>query len=93
MPPMAKHVDADFIRDTSPEALKVFYGIQRRRTGEQKLADAFDLSDGLLEMAKQGVRMRYPEAAEREVFLRAVATRLPRELMLRAYGWDPLAHG
>ena len=93
MPPMAKHVDADFIRDTSPEALKVFYGIQRRRTGEQKLADAFDLSDGLLEMAKQGVRMRYPEAPEREVFLRAVATRLPRELMLRAYGWDPLAHG
>ena len=45
------------------------------------------------EMAKQGVRMRYPEAVEREAFLRAVATRLPRELMLRAYGWDPLAHG
>ncbi len=93
MPPMAKHVDADFIRDTSPEALKVLYGIQRRRTGEQKLADAFDLSEGLFEMAKQGVRMRYREAPEQEVFLRAVATRLPRELMIRAYGWDPLAHG
>ena len=93
MPQTAKHADADFVRDTSPEALKVFYGIQRRRTGEQKLADAFDLSEGVFEMAKQGVRMRYPEAQEREVFLRAVATRLPPELMIRAYGWDPLAHG
>ncbi len=93
MPQKAKHADADFARDTSPEALNVFHGIQRRRTGEQKLADAFDLSEGLLEMSKQGVRMRYPDAPEREVFLRAVATRLPRELMIRAYGWDPLAHG
>ena len=79
--------------DTSPEALKVFYEIQRRHSGGQKLADAFDLSEGLFEMAKRGVRMRYPDAPEREVFLRAVATRLPRELMIRAYAWDPLAHG
>ena len=93
MPQAAKHTDADFVRDTSPEALKVFYAIQRRRTGEQKLGDAFDLSEGLFEMAKQGVRMRYPNAPEREVLLRAVATRLPRELMIRAYRWDPLAHG
>ena len=93
MPKTAKHADADFIGDTDPEALRVFYDIQRRRSGEQKLADAFDLSQGLFEMAKQGVRMRYPEADEREVFLRAVATRLPRELMIRAYGWDPLLHG
>ena len=89
MPQTLKHADVDFLRDTSPAALKVFYSIQR----EQKLADAFDLSEGLFEMAKQGARMRNPAAPEREVFLRAVATRLPRELMIRAYGWDPLAHG
>jgi hypothetical protein len=89
----AKHADADFIRDTSPEALKVFYDIQRQRSGEQKLADTFDLSEGLFETAKQGVRVRYPKAPEREIFLRAVATRLPRESMIRAYGWDPLANG
>ena len=92
MPQTLKHADVDFLRDTSPEALKMFLCLQRRRTGEQKLADAFDLSEGPSEMAKQGARMRYPAAPEREVFLRAVATRLPRELMIRAYGWDPLAH-
>jgi hypothetical protein len=92
MPEEAPHADADFVRDTTPEALAVFYEIQRNRPPEQKLADAFDLSQGLFELTKAGIRMRYPEAEEREVFLRAVATRLPRELMIRAYGWDPLCH-
>lgn len=43
--------------------LRVFYDIQRRRSGEQKLADVFDLSPGLFEMAKEGVRTQYPEVA------------------------------
>jgi hypothetical protein len=91
--PQPAHADADFVRDTSPEALKVFYEIQRRRPPEQKFADIFDLSEGLFELAKAGIRTRHPAADEREVFLRAVATRLSRELMIRAYGWDPLVHG
>ena len=92
MPQTALHADSDFVRDTSPEALAVFYEIQRRRPPEQKLADTFDLSQGLFEFVKSGIRTRHPAADEREVFLRAVATRLPRELMIRAYGWDPLQH-
>jgi hypothetical protein len=46
-----RHADADFIHDTSPAALEVFYEI-----------------------------------------LRAVATKTPRDLMIKAYGWDPDAH-
>ena len=68
----------------------MFYEIQRRRSPEQKLADTLDLSQGLFELVKSGMRMRHPAADEREVFRRAVATRLSRELMIRAYGWDPL---
>ena len=90
--PLSPHADADFVRDTSPEALKVFYEIQRRRTPEQKLADVFALSQGLFEAVKTGMRLRHPDADEREVFLRAVATRLPRDLMIKAYGWDPALH-
>lgn len=86
------HADLDFVSDTDPKALEVFLEIQRRRTPEQKLNDVFDLSDGLFEMAKAGVRLRYPEADEREVFLRAVAMKTPRELMIKAYGWDPALH-
>jgi hypothetical protein len=66
------HADADFVRDTSTEALAVFYEIQRKRSVAQKLVDVFDLSEGLFETVKAGVRMRHPKADEREVFLRAV---------------------
>jgi hypothetical protein len=86
------HADVDFVRDTSAEALSVFRETQRRRTCGQKLADVFDLSEGLFEMVKAGMRLRYPAADEQEVFLRAVASRVPRELMIRAYGWDPALH-
>jgi hypothetical protein len=54
--------------------------------------DVFDLSEGLFETVKTGIRLRYPEADEREVFLRAVASRVSRELMIQAYGWDPAVH-
>jgi len=86
------HADADFLRDTSAEALSVFYEIQRKRPAGQKLADVFDLSEGLFETVKAGIRLRHPDADQREVFLRAVASRVPRELMIRAYGWDPALH-
>jgi hypothetical protein len=86
------HADVDFVRDTSAEALSVFYEIHRKRPIEQKLADVFDLSEGLFETVKAGIRLRYRESDEREVFLRAVASRVPRELMIRAYGWDAAVH-
>jgi hypothetical protein len=54
--------------------------------------DVFDLSGGLFETVKAGIRLRYPKADERQVFLRAVASRVPRELMIRAYSWDPAMH-
>ena len=87
-----QHADVDFLRDTSAPALSVFYEIQRNRPAAQKLIDVFDLSEGLFETVKAGMRLRYPKAAEREIFLRAVATRVPPELMIRAYGWDPALH-
>jgi len=63
------HADVDFVRDTSAEALAVFYEIQRR-PGGQKLVDVFDLSEGLFETVKAGIQRRYPDADEREVFPR-----------------------
>jgi hypothetical protein len=86
------YADVDFVRDTSAEALSLFYQIQRKRPVGQKLVDVFDLSEGLFETVKAGIRLRYPKADEREVFLRAVASRVSRELMIRAYGWDPAVH-
>jgi len=70
----------DFVRDTDPKALKVFYEIQRRRTPGEKANDVFELTDWVIRLAERGVRMRYPGIGEREVFLRAAALRIPRDL-------------
>ena len=44
-------------------------------------------------MAEAGVRKMHPQAPDREVFLRVASRHLPRELMIRAYGWDPEIDG
>jgi hypothetical protein len=69
--------------------MEVWLELLRRKTPGERMAMAFELTDFALRMAESGVRARYPGASEREVFLRAAALRLPRDLMIRAYGWDP----
>jgi hypothetical protein len=75
--------------DTDPRAMEVWLDLLRRKTPGERIAIALELTDFALRMAESGVRARFPEASEREIFLRAAALRLPRDLMIRAYGWDP----
>ena len=75
--------------DTDPQALEVFLELHRRMTPSQKLAAVFEMSEIVLRMAAAGVRQRFPEAGDREIFLRTAALHLDRNLMLRAYGWHP----
>ena len=86
-------MSSDFFSDTDPKALQVFLDIHRRMPAARKVAMVFEMTEMVLGAAKAGVRMQYPDADEREVFLRATARRLDRETMIRVYGWDPLEHG
>ncbi len=45
------------------------------------------------QLARAGIRMRYPEADEREIELRLMALRAGREAMLKYFGWDPDGEG
>ncbi len=83
---------SDFFSDTDPRALEVFLSRQRRMTASEKITRVFELSDLILQAAKAGVRQMYPDADEREVFLRATARRLDRETMIKVYGWAPELH-
>ncbi len=76
--------------DTSPEAWEVFLEVQRRRTPMEKLTTAFELSETVRRLSLSGLRLRHPGASERELFLRMVALQIPRDLMIRAYGWHPV---
>jgi hypothetical protein len=79
--------------DTSPEAMEVWLDILRNKKPGERMAMALQLTEFAIRLTESGVRARYPNASEREVFLRAAALRIPRDLMIRAYGWDPDGDG
>jgi predicted RNA-binding Zn ribbon-like protein len=79
--------------DTDPRAMEVWLELLRQKPPGERLATTLALTDLTLKMAEAGVRVSYPQASDREVFLRAAARHLSRELMVRAYGWDPELNG
>jgi hypothetical protein len=78
--------------DTDPKAMEVWLNLQRKMPPGEKIAAALAAGRFVLQMYEAGVRRLYPDADEREVFLRTAARHLSRDLMIRAYGWDPEAN-
>lgn len=74
--------------DTSPEAWEVYLEAQRRQTPGEKFGRALGCSTFLRAMAEAGLRRRYPQADEREIFLREARQRLGLELFHKAYGCE-----
>lgn len=72
--------------------MKVWIEVLRRMPASAKINSALAASEMVLRIAEAGVRLQYPQAGEREVFLRAAARHLSRDLMIRAYSWDPELH-
>lgn len=83
----------EWYRDTDPRALEVFLDLQRKMTVSEKLQTMFGLINMVRRFAEANVRKMYPQADEREIFLRTAARSLDRDTMVRVYGWDPQAHG
>ena len=75
--------------DTDPRAMEVWLDLQRRMPAGEKIAAVLAASHLVLRMYEAGVRLQYPEASEREIFLRTAARHLDCDLMVRVYGWDP----
>jgi hypothetical protein len=78
--------------DTDPRAMAVWVNLLRNQSAAEKIAAVFELTALAWEMAERGVRSRYPDASEHEVFLRTAALHLSREEMIQAYQWDPQEH-
>lgn len=78
--------------DTTPKALEVFIELHRRMTPSQRLSHVFELTEFQEGLQRSSVRSMYPEADDREVFLRVASRRLDRKTMIKVYGWDPELH-
>lgn len=79
--------------DTDPRAMQVWIELLRRMRPREKFAAALELTNLAFRAAEAGERLTDPSADDREIFLRAASRRLPREWMIRAYGWDPGSNG
>ncbi|HEX6852118.1 MAG TPA: hypothetical protein VF139_12025 [Candidatus Polarisedimenticolaceae bacterium] len=71
--------------DTSPEAARIQIELIRRKSTEERA----ELLTGICQMvdtfAAAGIRHRFPNASDREVFLRLAVLRLGGDLARRAY--------
>ena len=74
--------------DTSPEAWKVFLDLQRKMSPSEKLQRTIEYSDMIRKFAEAGMRRRYPNADERELFLRTARQNLGPELFRKVCGED-----
>jgi hypothetical protein len=83
---------AGWYEDTDPQSLQVFLQLHRSMTPGQRASRVFELAAFQESLQRASVRSLYPQAGDREVFLRVAARRLDRETMIRVYGWDPDLH-
>jgi hypothetical protein len=83
---------AGWYEDTDPQALQVFLQLHRSMTPGQRASRVFELAAFQESLHRASVRSLYPQAWDREIFLRVAARRLDRETMIRVYGWDPDLH-
>lgn len=79
--------------DTSPEVERIMIEHWRRLTPEQRLQRAMSIGRSLNALICAQLRQDYPDATDREIKLRLAARSYPRELMIKAFGWDPLIQG
>jgi hypothetical protein len=78
---------SDWFSNTDPSALAIFLDLQRGMSPSEKLERVFRANALMHSLAEADVRRPYPDADEREVFLRAAARRLGPELMAKVYNW------
>lgn len=79
--------------DTTPEAQRKQFELMRRLSPEQKLSLAFSLTETMRQLVLADLHHRYPQADSEEIRRRFIARVLPREDVIRAYGFDPKAEG
>jgi hypothetical protein len=79
--------------DTTPQVQRKQYELMRNLSPERKLSMAFALTDATRQLVLADLKHRFPKADEDEIRRRFIARVLPRQDVIRAYGFDPKAEG
>jgi hypothetical protein len=79
--------------DTSPDAQQLLFELLRNAPSGKKLKLTFDLIQTLRLLVFSDLLRLFPEASDDELRRRLISRLLPREDVIRAYGFDPKASG
>ncbi|HEV8370532.1 MAG TPA: hypothetical protein VGQ39_21450 [Pyrinomonadaceae bacterium] len=75
--------------DTTPEAQRTHYELMSNLAPMQRLKLAFDLTEATRKLIIADLQHRYPEADGAAIRRKFIARVLPREDVIRAFGFDP----
>jgi hypothetical protein len=79
--------------DTTPDAQRMLFERMRQLPGWKRLALAFELTQATRQLVLSDIRHRFAGAGDEEIRRRFIARVLPREDVIRAYGFDPRQEG
>ena len=79
--------------DTTNEAQRVHFELMRRLPGWKRLALAFDLTQATRQLVLADIHHHFVGASDEEIRRRFIARVLPRDDVIRAYGFDPKKEG
>ena len=77
--------------DTHPAIDRMLFDRLREMTPQQRMQATADMTRAMCQLSFAGLRLRYPNADDEELRMRAAALRLGRETMLRFFGERALA--
>lgn len=81
------------VQDTDPRIARMMIAGYRAMSPAQKLETVVQMNNAVLEMAAARLRQQYGKMTNRELKLRLAALWIDREMLKRAFGYDPDTHG
>jgi hypothetical protein len=79
--------------DTTREAQQMHFELMRRVPGWKRLKLAFELTHATRQLILADIRHQFSGASDEEIRRRFIARVLPRQDVIRAYGFDPREEG
>jgi hypothetical protein len=81
------------LTDTTDDARERLLDHWRAATPEERYTEMVRLNRMVKGLAQAGQDLRYPNATAEERRLRLASLWIPREDMIKWWGWDPVVHG
>ena len=81
------------LSDTTTDAQAMVYELMGRLPAWKKLKLTCELIETARNLTRADLQKQFPQASEPELRRRFIARVLPRELVIRAYGFDPEQEG